>query len=66
MYYGYVFSVECVSVLSKELLILIVKETEMRTRGKEILSQTQFKVKVKLVGIWYKVGEYGIRLVDRN
>ena len=56
MYYGYVFSVECVSVLSKELLILIVKETEMRTRGKEILSQTQFKVKVKLVGIWYKVG----------
>ena len=42
VYYGYVSSVECVSVLSKELLILIVQETE--------ISQTQFKVNQKLVG----------------
>lgn len=38
VYYGYV----CVSVLSKELLILIVQETE--------ISQTQFKLNQKLVG----------------
>lgn len=61
MYYGYVFSVECVSVLSKESLILIVQETKDE---KEIFSQTQFKVNLQ------KMTEIGGNMVkgwyDRN